>query len=128
VFSGSTAIATKVISGDQIVFGIGGGRGALAVSTTIGPHGDLSVAIGGTALDTTLSGEAEIQSGGTAIGMAVKSGGLLGVADGGTASGVVSSGGVRRQSVGRRCDPAHRRDPGTRRPLCRKRRRQPRLP
>jgi hypothetical protein len=30
VFSGSTAIATKVISGDQIVFGSGGGRGALS--------------------------------------------------------------------------------------------------
>jgi autotransporter passenger strand-loop-strand repeat protein len=60
----------------------------------IGPHGDQSVAIGGTAFDTTLFGEAEIQSGGTAIGMTVKSGGLLGVADGGSASGVVSSGGA----------------------------------
>ena len=94
VESGSTAIATKVVSGDQLVIGVGGGHGALAVSTTIGAHGDLSVAIGGTALDTTLFGEADIQSGGTAIGMTVKSGGLLLVDDGGTASGVVSSGGT----------------------------------
>jgi hypothetical protein len=57
VESGSTAIATKVVSGDQIVFGSGGGHGALAVSATIGPHGDQSVAIGGTALDTTLFGQ-----------------------------------------------------------------------
>ena len=92
--SGSTAIATKVISGDQIVIAFGGGHGALAVSATIGAHGDQSVAIGGTALDTTLFGEADIQSGGTAIGMTVKSGGLLLVDDGGTASGVVSSGGT----------------------------------
>ena len=94
VESGSTAIATKVISGSQIVLLSGGGHGALAVSATIGPHGDQSVAIGGTALDTTLFGEADIQSGGTAIGMTVKSGGLLLVDDGGTASGVVSSGGA----------------------------------
>ena len=94
VESGSTAIATKVVSGDQLVIGVGGGHGALAVSTTIGAHGDLSVAIGGTALDTTLFGEADIQTGGTAIGMTVKSGGLLLVDDGGTASGVVSSGGT----------------------------------
>ena len=94
VFSGSTAIATKVISGDQIVFGSGGGRGALSVSAMIGPHGDQSVAIGGTAFDTTLFGEAGNSIRRHRDRHAVRSGGLLGVADGGSASGVVSSGGA----------------------------------
>src|SRR5262249_54326751 len=87
-------IATKVISGDQSIFRSGGGRGALAVSTTIGPHGDQSVAFGGTALDTTLFGEADIQSSGIAIGMAGKSRRRLGGQGGRTPSGVVSSGGA----------------------------------